>query len=109
MFKNEVKLGTNVLSDAVRMALSMGAVAAIGAVGSAYAQDQAASPSQINQQSQSLETIVVTGSHIRRVDIETSNPVVTLSTQQIQSSGKLTLGDVIQALPVMTGSVTNGR
>ncbi len=109
MSKNQTKLNPDVLSNAVRIALSMGTAAAMVAVGSAYAQDQAVSQSQSNSKSQTLETIVVTGSHIRRVDLETSNPVVTISAEQIQDTGKLTLGDVIQTLPVMTGSVSNGR
>lgn len=103
MFKNQAKLDRNVLSNAVRMVLAMGVFAVTDTARSADAPDQSAS------QEQRLETIVVTGSHIRRVDLETSNPVVTVSAQDIQSTGKLTLGDVIQALPVMSGSVTNGR
>lgn len=107
MFKSQMKLHRNALSNAVRMALSLGAVAAVGAVGTAYAQDQAASQGQGNQKPQTLQTIVVTGSHIRRVDLETSNPVVAVSAQQIQASGKLTLGEVIQNLSVISGGVMN--
>jgi len=59
------------------------------------------------QKSQSLDTIVVTGSNIRRVDIETSNPVVTIDRAAIQQSGKLTLGDLLQNLPAVTGGNTN--
>src|SRR5207245_1852328 len=83
-----------------RFALSMGAVASVGAVGSAYAQNAA----QPEQKSQSLETIVVTGSNIRRVDIETANPVLTIDHAAIQKSGKLTVGDLVQALPSMAGA-----
>ncbi|HEY3520474.1 MAG TPA: TonB-dependent receptor [Rhodanobacteraceae bacterium] len=86
------------------MALSMSAVAAVGAAGTAYAQDQNATQDQ-NNQPQTLQTIVVTGSHIRRVDLETSNPVVAISSQQIQNTGKMTLGDVVQQLPVITGGI----
>jgi outer membrane receptor protein involved in Fe transport len=102
-----MKLDRNELSKAVRMALSMGAVAAVGAVGTAYAQDQNATQDQSNPQT--LQTIVVTGSHIRRVDLETSNPVVAVSAQQIQATGKLTLGDVVQQLPVITGGIETPR
>jgi len=104
-----MKLDRNELSKAVRMALSLGAVAAVGAVGTAYAQDQNNSQGQTNQKPQTLETIVVTGSHIRRVDLETSNPVVAISAKEIQATGKLTLGDVVQQLPVITGGITNPR
>ncbi|MBS0430822.1 MAG: TonB-dependent receptor plug domain-containing protein, partial [Proteobacteria bacterium] len=101
-----MKLDRNELSKAVRMALSMGAVAAVGAVGTAYAQDQNATQGQNNNQSpQTLQTIVVTGSHIRRVDLETSSPVVAVSAQDIAKTGKMTLGDVVQKLPVITGGI----
>src|SRR6185437_16231481 len=60
-------------------------------------------------QPQTLQTIVVTGSNIRRVDLETSNPVVAVTAQQIKQTGKLTLGDVVQDLPVISGGVTNPR
>src|SRR6185436_13469324 len=56
---------------------------------------------------QKLETITVTGSNIRRVDIETSNPVLTIDRAAIQKSGKLTLGDLVQQLPAVTGPNTN--
>src|SRR6185295_18320084 len=56
---------------------------------------------------QKLETITVTGSNIRRVDIETSNPVVTIDRAAIQKSGKLTLGDLVQQLPAVTGPNMN--
>ena len=99
-----MRLDRNELSKAVRMALSLGAVAAVGAVGTAQAQDQ--TTDQTNQP-QTLQTIVVTGSHIRRVDLETSNPVTTVSRAQIQASGKLTLGDLVQNLPSIAGNATN--
>jgi len=60
-----------------------------------------------DQGDQKLETITVTGSNIRRVDIETSNPVVTIDRAAIQKSGKLTLGDLIQQLPAVTGPNIN--
>lgn len=56
-----------------------------------------------NAKSQNLETIVVTGSNIRRVDTETANPVVTIDKASIQSSGKLTLGDLLDRLPASAG------
>src|SRR5690606_29429717 len=65
----------------------------------AVAQDEASS--------QQLETITVTGSNIRRVDIETSNPVVTIDRAAIEKTGKLTLGDLVQSLPAVTGPNTN--
>jgi len=102
-----MRLDRSELSKAVQTALSLGAVAAVGVAGTAFAQNAAPQQQQNNQQPQTLQTIVVTGSHIRRVDLETSNPVVAITSQQIQQTGKLTLGDVVQDLPVITGGVQN--
>lgn len=101
-----MRLDRSELSKAVQTALSLGAVAAVGVAGTAFAQN--ATPAQSNQQQpQTLQTIVVTGSHIRRVDLETSNPVTVVTSQEIKASGKLTLGDLVQQLPGIAGNATN--
>lgn len=102
-----MRLDRSELSKAVQTALSLGAVAAVGVAGTAFAQN--ATTTQNNNQPQTLQTIVVTGSHIRRVDLETANPVTTVSAAQIQNSGALTLGDLVQDLPQITGSPQNTR
>ena len=56
-----------------------------------------------------LETIVVTGSRIRRVDLETASPVVTIDKAAIEKSGKLTVGDLLQEMPAISGAATNPR
>ena len=107
-----MKLGVTKLSSAVRLALSLGAVIAVGASGTAFAQDQSTTQGTTNppapaQKTTTLQTVVVTGSHIRRVDLETASPVVTIDRAAIQASGKLTLGDLVQDLPAVTGGNTN--
>ena len=92
------------LRNAIRRGLSLHGVAgvtlALGAVASpALAQDDTTS--------QQLETITVTGSNIRRVDIETANPVITVDRAEIQKSGKLTVGDLLQQLPTIAGAAMN--
>ena len=83
-----------------RVVAPAAALAAFGLFAApAVAQDEASS--------QQLETITVTGSNIRRVDIETSNPVVTIDRAAIEKTGKLTLGDLVQSLPAVTGPNTN--
>ncbi len=101
-----MNLDTNKLSSAVRLALTLGAVATAGVAGSAMAQDTTTTPPS-STKAKELQTIVVTGSRIRRVDIETSNPVISISRQAIQSTGSPTLGSVIQAIPANTGSFAN--
>jgi iron complex outermembrane receptor protein len=108
-----MKLGVTKLSSAVRLALSLGAVIAAGASGSVFAQDSSAAPadatSQPAKKTTSLDTVVVTGSNIRRVDLETSNPVQVIDRAAIQASGKVTLGDLIQEIPSVSGDATNPR
>jgi len=95
-----MRVHLNKLSQAVCWGLSFGAAA--GTLGTVHAQTPPSPPSG-DQKSQSLETIVVTGSNIRRVDIETANPVVTIDRAAIQASGKVNLGDLVQQLPSMAG------
>jgi len=105
-----MKLGVSKLSSAVRLALSLGAVIAVGASGTAFAQDtgtQDAANQPSAKKAQTLQTVVVTGSNIRRVDLETSNPVLTIDRAQIQASGKQTLGDLVQSIPAIAGAATN--
>ena len=96
-----MRLSSNELFKAVRFALYASASAVVGYAAPALAQD---AQDQSNQQ---LETITVTGSNIRRVDIETSNPVITIDRAAIQKTGKLTLGDLVQHLPAVTGPNIN--
>ena len=102
-----MSLDTNKLSSAVRLALTVGAVTAVGVAGSAMAQDTGTAGQPNASKAKQLQTIVVTGSRIRRVDIETSNPVISIGREAIQASGGLTVGSVIQALPANTGSFAN--
>lgn len=98
-----MKLQTNKLSSAVRVALTMGAVLAVGASGTAFAQDTAQNSNDTTQ----MKAVVVTGSHIRRVDMETASPVIRVGQEQIKASGALTLGELTQQLPAMTGGQAN--
>src|SRR5215468_457298 len=100
-----MRLEVNNLSSAIRLALSLGAAAAAGSL-AANAQD-ASNAANSNQKTQALETIVVTGSNIRRVDIETANPVITIDHAAIQASGKVNLGDLVQSLPAIAGNAQN--
>ena len=96
----------NDLSRAVRLALFVGAFAATGVVqaqSTTPADDTATTPDK----AKTLQSVIVTGSLIRRVDTETASPVVTLGRSTITNSGKPVLGDVLQALPSISGNATN--
>ncbi|HSC11589.1 MAG TPA: TonB-dependent receptor [Rhodanobacteraceae bacterium] len=94
------------LSSAVRLALSLGLVGLDAGAATVPAETAAGTG---DSSGELLETIVVTGSNVRRVDTETANPVITIDRAAIQQSGKLTLGDIVQDLPVVTGPYTNPR
>jgi len=53
-----------------------------------------------------LDRIEVTGSRIKRTDVETSQPVLTLSREEIQAQGLTSVGDVIQNIST-NGSTLN--
>ncbi len=92
------------LSLAVRVGLTAGVIASAGL---ARAQQSSGQADQQNGQPKTLQTVVVTGSLIRRVDLETASPVTTVDRQKITNSGKPTLGDLIQQLPSIAGNATN--
>ncbi|MHA6204739.1 TonB-dependent receptor domain-containing protein [Dyella soli] len=103
-----MKFGENKLCTSVRLALSVGMLAASAYGTAAFAQDAQSSATPPDQtKSKTLETVTVTGSLIRRVDVETASPVVTIDRAQIQATGKQTLGDLVQQLPSMTGGNVN--
>ncbi len=98
-----MKLGENKLCASVRLALSLGMLAAGTCGTAAFAQEASSDQAK----SKTLEPVTVTGSLIRRVDVETASPVVTIDRAQIQATGKQTLGDLVQQLPAMTGGNVN--
>ncbi|MGY3041754.1 iron complex outermembrane receptor protein [Rhodanobacter sp. TND4EL1] len=109
-----MKYGMNHLSLAVRLALTTGIFAAAGLAqaqtqtpptDSSSSSDQTTPPSRTK--AKTLESVTVTGSLIRRVDAETASPVVTLDRATLTNSGKPVLGDVLQALPSISGNATN--
>ncbi len=83
---------TNKLRDAIAFAL----VVTAGSTGAAYAQDS----------TQTLDKIEVTGSRIKRADLETSQPVFTMSREQIAAQGQTSIGDIIQNIAT-SGSTLN--
>lgn len=59
------------------------------------------------EESTTLETVVVTGSRIRRVDMETASPVFVIDQQAIERTGAATIGDFLQDIPAISGAATN--
>ena len=74
-------LKTTQLRDAIKFALAVGATTVVG-MGSAFAQDTAPA-----QAATTLDRIEVTGSRIKRAEIETSQPIFSLNREEIQAQG----------------------
>lgn len=53
-----------------------------------------------------LEKVIVTGSNIKRTDMETASPVTVLTREDLKKSGAVTLGDVITNLTVAQGGLS---
>ena len=79
---------THKLRDAITLALVAGATSVAG-TGVAFAQDS-------GEQATTLDRIEVTGSRIRQVDIETSQPVLMISREEIENQGFSTVADILQ-------------
>jgi outer membrane receptor protein involved in Fe transport len=85
-------------------------IASLAAVpGAALAQEPAPAPAPTGGESTELETIEVTGSRIRRVDVETASPIFTIDRSTIIGSGVQTVGELVQELPSISGAGTNPR
>jgi outer membrane receptor protein involved in Fe transport len=55
------------------------------------------------QQPQQMERVEITGSNIKRTDLETVNPVIAIDRAAIERSGATTLTELLVALPVVSG------
>lgn len=106
--KTQRNIRRKLLASAIVASLAMPLAAT-----SAFAQD--ATPSQDNpdadssQQATNLDKIVVTGSRIPRVELETASPVTTITAEQIKSQGFRNVSDVLRAQPLATGSVADNQ
>ena len=78
-----MKCNRNVLSDAVRVCLAIGAMGAVAAP--AVAQDEA-----------TLDRIEVTGSRIKRAEVEGPSPVTVITRQDLDVAGELSISDFLR-------------
>ena len=63
----------------------------------------------VNEASQALETVIVTGSRIPRTSVEGPAPVVTITGQQIQLNGFANVADVMTSLTQNLGALDNNQ
>jgi iron complex outermembrane receptor protein len=86
------------LTKSIRLVMAIGAAStAVIASNAAIAQEGTGS----------IEKISVTGSRIKRADIEGANPIQILSQEDIKVSGITNVGDLLQQIPSVAGAATN--
>ena len=92
--------------DAARVLLWCGIGAVIAPA--AYAQAPAAAPGA-GATTANLETVLVTGSHIPRVQAEGPAPVTAITAADIRANGYATMADVMSALTQNLGALDNNQ
>ena len=83
---------------------------ALGAASPILAQTASPDPAPIATTPQApavLDEIVVTGSNIRRVAADSVNPVQVLGAEELQTSGKATIAEVLRSISASTGNTNN--
>ena len=89
-----MKPNRNPLYEAVQFALAAGVGLGLAGTSSvAFAQDE-------DEDSAELDRLEVTGSRIRRTDIEGASPIFVIQREDIERTGLTSVGDLLQDLPV---------
>ena len=86
------------LRRAVRQALFAGAISTLAASPMAMAQDEG----DEDEDQLELGRQVVTGSRIKRIDLEDARPVVVITREEIELSGQESVADVLRNSPINT-------
>ena len=90
-------ISNKTVQTSVRLALGMSAgTLAVGASPGAWAQDDGSQ--------REVEEIIVTGSRIKRADLDSASPVTVLDREDILAQGITDVGNLIQRMPSMSGS-----
>ncbi len=96
-------LGTGRVRAACALATALSLIT--GSVAAAQAPATApATPAAGAAPVQRLEAFEITGSRIKRIDVETPQPVVRMTEADFKSTGFSTLGDAIRAMPAISGT-----
>jgi len=87
------------VAKAIRLAMIFGAVATASISTSAYSAEEG--------EVKEVERIAVTGSRIKRSDMETASPVTIVDAAAISATGLTSIGDILQNLSSAGGAMTN--
>lgn len=106
-------MNKSLIRPAVRYALALCATSlvaspAVFAQNAPASNDQASGPNATAAQTAALQAVQVTGTRIRRTDVEQAQPIQVVTAAQIKASGLATVGDVLQQV-TSSGSALNSQ
>nr|WP_298723368.1 TonB-dependent receptor [uncultured Steroidobacter sp.] len=81
--------------------------AALTAILGGVVSGEAVSQTQNTASDETLATIVVTGSNIKRAATDAPNPVQIIGREELETSAKVTVADVLRSVSANTGNATN--
>ncbi len=81
------------LTNAIQLALFIGVASMVS--GNAFAQDQNQDPEK-KETAKTLDSVTVTGSRIKRAEIEGALPVTVISREELQKSGDISVADYLR-------------
>jgi iron complex outermembrane receptor protein len=95
-------MSTNLkLETAIHIALGV----SVGALAASYAPLAVAQDADAQEADEgTIEEVIVTGSRIRRADIDSASPVTVLARSDIEATGLTDVGNILQRMPSMSGS-----
>lgn len=103
------KLLPKAASDAVRLALALGMTVGVLAAQSSTTTTATADTKKDKNapETQVLEKFEVTGSRVKRLDMETPAPVAAFTSVDIENKGYTNIGDFVQSLPFNSGAANS--
>jgi len=100
-------MNSNLITKGVRYALMAGAASALAAPSAfAVVADQNSNANTNTTNTTQLGKIEVTGTRIKRTDVETAQPVTIISAQQLKATGLNSIGDILQTV-TQSGAALN--
>ena len=90
-----------------RLSAALFAAMIVPTAGSAFAQETATTTQQSSQSTSTLDKVTVTGSRIKKAEIEGPAPVTVITAEDIEKQGFSTVYDALNTLTEFTGSVQN--
>jgi iron complex outermembrane receptor protein len=86
-----------------KIVLASTILSSVGLATQAFAQDAAKTGDTTKAADEPVQ-VIVTGTHIRRKDLNTASPEITITSQQAVEAGNMTVADLLQKLPQAANS-----